>query len=189
MSDLQWELAREEFASLRATIRQRGSLRVTLFLATIIAWGMAVAASATTATIPAPPIATLLPLLVLSAGLEAVAALHFGAERIGRYLEARFEAAAPGPAWEATTTAWGQRFPGTGTDPLFAVVFLLAVLLNAVPLALDAAIRPMLAAAQLLPHGLLLWRILHLRAWARRQRIEDLARFRELLEAQQRDGR
>lgn len=176
MSDWERELAQEEFASLRATIRERGSLRVTLFLVTIIAWGAGVVA---TAAVLALPIASLLPLLVLAAGLEAVAALHIGVERIGRYLDARFDASGAGTAWEATAMAWGQRFPRTGTDPLFAVVFVLAVLLNYVPVALTAVLPELVALA--LPHGFLVWRITHLRAWARRQRAEDLARFRELL--------
>jgi hypothetical protein len=175
MSDWQRELAREEFASLRATIRERGSLRVTLFLVSIIAWGAGVVATA----ILALPIASLLPLLVLAAGLEVVAALHIGVERIGRYLDARFDASGAGTAWEATAMAWGQRFPGTGTDPLFTVVFVLAVLLNYIPVALSAVLPELVALA--LPHGFLVWRIMHLRAGARQQRAKDLARFRELL--------
>ena len=180
MSDSQADTAREEFAALRATIRERGTLRVGIFLASLAAWAIADVATAALITLP---IASLVPLLLLAAGAEAVASLHLGVERIGRYVQARFESTpAPneaGPAWERTMMAWGQRFPRTGTDPLFSVVFLLAVLLNYVPVALTAVAPEMVALA--LPHGFAVWRILHLRAWARRQRAEDLARFQELI--------
>lgn len=179
MGDWQRDLAREEFAALRATIRERGSLRVTLFLVTLIAWA---AAMVTPFSVLALPTASLVRLLVLAAGIEAIVALHLGVERVGRYLEVRFEEAADGPAWERTAMAWGQQYPGTGTDPLFGPIFALAVALNLASVLLAfQALPPATVALQGLFHALALWRLAHLRSKVRRQRPEDLARFRELL--------
>ncbi|HSL23455.1 MAG TPA: hypothetical protein VK886_18140 [Vicinamibacterales bacterium] len=183
MGDSQQDLAREEYRELRATIRQRGSLRPVLFVATLGAWGALVVA--TNAAFPLP-IATLVPLLVLAAGFETVAALHIGVERVGRYVQVRFEgdvsdsAALPaaGPAWERTAMAWGARFPGTGTDPLFSVIFLIATAINAVPLALTAALVELTVLG--MAHLAFAWRVWRVRVWATRQRKEDLATFREL---------
>lgn len=75
--------------------------------------------------------------------------------------------------------AWGARFPGTGTDPLFGIVFLLAALLNYLPVVLTGIPLEMVVYAAV--HALFIWRVLHVRRWAARQRSEDLARFRQLL--------
>jgi hypothetical protein len=182
MSDWQADTAREEFVALRATIRDRSALRVVIFLLAVAAWGIALGNQTT--LIPLP-IASLVPLLLLAAGVEAVASLHVGVERIGRYVQARFESdPAPhgiGPAWERTMMDWGQRFPRTGTDPLFSVIFLLAVLLNYIPVYLAVGVWTTPAGLVAVLHGFAIWRILYVRAWARRQRGADLARFRELL--------
>lgn len=183
MGDSQQDLACEEYRELRATIRQRGNLRPALVVATMGAWGAL--AVATSAVFPLP-IATLVPLVVLAAGFEAIAGLHMGVERIGRYVQVRFEGdlsgsaapAASDPAWERTSMAWGARFPGTGTDPLFSAIFLLAAIINAVPVALTGAL-PELAVLGL-AHLAFAWRVWRVRAWSARQRQEDLARFREL---------
>jgi hypothetical protein len=37
------------------------------------------------------PVASLIPLVVLAGGFEAIASLHLGVERIGRYVQVRFE--------------------------------------------------------------------------------------------------
>jgi fatty acid desaturase len=55
----------EEFRALRATIRERGSQRIYLFLWTLVAWA---ASTIATAALAALPVATLLPLLLLAAG-------------------------------------------------------------------------------------------------------------------------
>lgn len=181
MSDLQQDLAREEYIALRATIRERGTLRHVLFVVTLGLWGaLAVVAAAMIGL----PVATLVPLLVLAAGYEAVAALHIGVERVGRYVQVRFEgdrgdAQGPPTTWERTAMAWGARFPGTGTDPLFGVVFLAAALLNYVPVLLTGVAWEIVGFAAL--HALFIWRVVHVRLWAARQRAEDLARFRQLL--------
>jgi len=70
-----------EYKSLRDTIRERGTTRAWLLLATFMAWAALAIASA---ALVALPIATLLPLLVLAVGFETGFALHTGVERIGR---------------------------------------------------------------------------------------------------------
>ena len=75
----------DEYIALRATIRERGTARVCLFVGRHRRLGGARRS-------PRPrwrprPIATLLPLLVLASMFEAVFALHVGVERIGRYLQ------------------------------------------------------------------------------------------------------
>jgi hypothetical protein len=181
MSDSAQDLAAEEFRALRATIRERGSLRAVLFLATFGLWAALLVATVSVVALPA---ASLVPLLVLAAGFETVAALHIGVERIGRYLQVRYEAdtatdaAGPrnGPSWERTAMAWGQRFPGTGTDPLFGALFLIATVANYAAAAIGALPAELVALAVF--HGLFVLRIFRVRAWAGRQRGEDLERFR-----------
>ena len=65
--------------------------------------------------------------------LEAIHALHVGAERIGRYLQVYYEDAPDGPRWETTAMAVGPALPGGGIDPLFSVVFISATLANLIP--------------------------------------------------------
>src|SRR5207253_4116872 len=92
----------EEYRALRETIRERGTARVWVFLAGLVAWG---ALTIATAALAALPIATLLPLLVLAAAFEAVFSLHLGVERIGRYLQVFFEEDA---GWEHRAMAIGR---------------------------------------------------------------------------------
>ncbi|OLC51784.1 MAG: hypothetical protein AUH43_01735 [Acidobacteria bacterium 13_1_40CM_65_14] len=78
----------EEYSALRATIRERGTTRVWVFLVGLVAWG---ALTVATAALASTPVAVLLPLLILAAAFEAVLALHVGVERIGRYLQVFYE--------------------------------------------------------------------------------------------------
>jgi len=79
-----------EFAALRATIRERGTLRMVLVPVIFIGWaGVAVA----TVAVITVALSTLLPLLVLAAGFETLFALHVNIERIGRYVQAFHEPA------------------------------------------------------------------------------------------------
>ena len=94
----------DEYAALRATIRERGTARVSLFVAGFVAWG---ALAVGTAALASTPLASLLPLLVLAAVFEAVFALLVGVERIGRYLQV-FHEAGDGPRWEHTAMAFGR---------------------------------------------------------------------------------
>ena len=159
----------QEFAALRATIRERGTVRMILLPVAFGLW--AGAAIATTAAV-ALPIAALLPLLVLAAGFEAIYALHVNVERIGRYLQVFHE---PDGGWEHVAMAFGQRFPGRGPDALFSALFLVATALNYLPVALGGTI-PELAVAGLF-HLLLALHIGTARSRASKQRQLDLERF------------
>src|SRR5687767_14792239 len=119
-----------EYQTLRDTIRQRGTVRMALVPVIFAAWGLT--AIATTAVITAA-ISAVVPLLVLVAGFEAVFALHMNVERIGRYLQTFHETAG---GWEQVASRFGQRFPGTGPDPLFAQLFVLGISLNFLPMVL-----------------------------------------------------
>ncbi len=127
-------LEKDEFRVLRETIAVRGTLRPALMLACIVAW--AAALIAVLAWLPYP-LASLVPLLILVAGFEAIRPLHFGAERIGRYLQVFHEegAAVPPPmsdppAWERLAMVFGGGIPGAGGHPLFAPLFGMATLVN-----------------------------------------------------------
>src|SRR5258705_9989011 len=95
----------QEYAALRATIRDRGTVRMILLPVTFGLW--AGAAVATTAAIQLP-ITALLPLLVLAAGFESIYALHINVERIGRYLQVFHE---PGGGWEHVAMTFVQPLP------------------------------------------------------------------------------
>src|SRR4051812_18346735 len=93
----------EGYRALRATIASRGATRVWLFVAVIVAWAAAPIAPASLAALPA---ATLLPLLVLAAGFEAVFSVHTGVERVGRYLQVFYGSG--DREWERTIMAYGR---------------------------------------------------------------------------------
>src|SRR6266545_8027601 len=159
----------EEFAALRATIRERGTVRMILRPVTFGLW--AGAAVATTAAIQLP-IAALVPLLVLAAGFEAIYALHVNVERIGRYLQVFHE---PNGGWEHVAMTFGQRFPGRGPDALFSALFLMATALNYLPVALGGALPELVAGGML--HLVLAVHIGTARSRASQQRALDLERF------------
>jgi hypothetical protein len=165
----------EEFAALRATIRERGTIRMILLPVTFGLW--AGAAVATTAAIQLP-IAALVPLLVLAAGFESIYALHVNVERIGRYIQVFHE---PGGGWEHVAMTFGERFPGRGPDALFSTLFLIATALNYLPVALGGTM-PELVAAGLL-HLLLAFHIGTARRRASQQRKLDLERFEAIKQA------
>ena len=164
--------SQSEYEALRATIRERGTVRMILLPVTFGLWGGA--AIATTAA-DALPIVTLLPLIVLAAGFEAIYALHVNVERIGRYIQVFHE---PDGGWEHVAMAFGQRFPGKGSDALFSGLFLIATALNYLPVALGGTV-PELVVAGLL-HLLLGAHIGTARSRASRQRQQDLERFQSL---------
>ena len=74
-------LAVEEYRALRATIRERGTMRLVVALITFVAWAAGALAVVSWGSVSA---LALLPLLVLVAGFEVVFATHVGVERIGR---------------------------------------------------------------------------------------------------------
>ncbi len=178
----------DEYSALRATIRERGTVRVITFLVTLIAW--AALAIAFLISGPENVIGAVVCLLVLAAGFEAVFQIHLGVERVGRYLQVAYEerwaavapeagAAAP-PGWETTAMAYGKAYPSAGSDPLFTAIFLLATLANVLPV-IRAWQAPALFAALVFAHLIFVVRIRVARKRAGRQRGEDLERFRQML--------
>jgi hypothetical protein len=165
------ERTREEFVALRATIQSRGTARIVLVPVIFIGWAATAVATAAVITVA---ISTLVPLMVLAAGFEAIFALHVNVERIGRYLQVFHEEPR---GWEHVAMTYGQRFPG-GTDPLFSRLFVIAVSVNFLPAALGGEIPELVVLAVL--HLLLINRIRQAGAAASRQRGEDLERFRAL---------
>jgi hypothetical protein len=178
------QLAVEEYRALRATIRERGSLRMLVGALTFVSWA---ALAATLAALFVVPALGLLSLVVLAAGFEVVHAAHVGVERIGRYVEVRYENHHPtGPAWETTATSLaGRAGAGLGTDPLFSGLFVMAAVLNLIPMALmgadaEGGLRP-LAAEMAIYFGLhliLVVRVAVARRAASGQRQRDLDLFR-----------
>jgi hypothetical protein len=161
----------EEYRALRATIRERGTARVCIFVLGTVAWAtLTVASSAASA----PPVATLVPLLVLVASFEAIFALHVGVERIGRYLQVAFD-----DGWEKAAGGFGRPTGAAVVDALFVAPFLLAALCNLMP-ALIAG--PTSAELTFIggAHALFVIRVLVAKQTAGRQRAIDAARFHEL---------
>ncbi len=124
---------RSEYLVLRKTIAQRGALRPILALCGFGTWAFTLIA--VIALLPYP-VASAIPLLVLTATFECIRPLHFGAERIGRYLQVFYEESgepdrslADTPSWERVAMRFGQ-VPGVGGHPLFVPVFFLATMAN-----------------------------------------------------------
>ena len=166
-------LREAEYAALRATIRERGSLRLALVPLAFIGWaGVAVG----TAAVITVALSTLVPLLVLAAGFEAVFALHVSVERIGRYLQVFHER--PGAGWEHAAMAFGRAFPAAAPDPLFGRLFVFATSVNFVPAALGGTPVEILLLA--IVHLTLVYRVRTAQRWLAFQREEDLQRFETL---------
>lgn len=127
------DLAREEFRALRATIRERGTLRLFVVAITFVAWATLVLLAWRGGV--SVPFAALATLLLLAAGFEIVFATHVGVERIGRYLQAHYERGGQAPPrWEHEAMAIGKEPSLAGwIDPLFSPVFIAAAILNLVP--------------------------------------------------------
>ena len=124
---------RTEYLVLRSIIGQRGALRPILMLAGTAIW--AAIFIAVLVLLPYP-VAAAIPLLVLVVTFEVIRPLHFGAERIGRYLQVFYEEAGESgralgdtPAWERVAMHFGV-VPGVGGHPLFVPAFLMATALN-----------------------------------------------------------
>jgi hypothetical protein len=165
----------EEYSALRATIRERGTARVWVFVAGFAVWsGLAVA----TAALATLPIATLLPLLMLAAVFETVFSLHTAVERVGRYIQVFYEEPSE-RNWEHTAMAFGRGIRRGGTDPLFAAYFWMAAGLNLIPAALADPVAiewTVLGTA----HGLFVVHVFLARRRAAAQRAADLERFEQL---------
>jgi hypothetical protein len=162
----------DEFRSLRATIQQRGTARMVLLPVIFIGWAGTAVATAAVITVA---ISTLVPLLILVAGFEAVFALHVNVERIGRYVQAFHELEVE-PGWESTIARFGQQFPGGTVDPLFGRLFVLATSVNFLPAALGWENIAELAVLAAL-HLVFINRVRLARSFAAKQGTEDLERF------------
>ena len=165
-----------EYRALRDTIRERGTTRMWLQLATFAAWASLTIA---TAALAPWPIATLVPLLVLAVGFETSFALHTGVERIGRYVQVFFEGEDADRGWEHRIMAFGDTVRAPAIDPLLAVHFWIATVLNVVPALLANPALSEWSVVGVL-HLLLMARIGAARRQATRQRAIDLERFRQL---------
>jgi hypothetical protein len=161
-----------EYRALRDTIRQRGTVRLALVPIVFLGWA---ATSVANAAAIGLPVSTLVPLLVLAAGFEAIFALHINVERIGRYLQAFHEADG---GWEHVAMTFGQRFPSAGPDPLFAQLFVFGISINFLPVALGGELPEIVVLAVI--HLLAVYRVRRAHVIARRQRVEDLERFQSL---------
>ena len=186
MSDVHNLLRVEEYRALRTTIQQRGSLRVILAVATFSVWAVTILLASSRFVLP---YFSLVPLIVLVAGFEAVFALHIGVERIGRYIQTHHEPASDGQArWEESAMVF--RGPGAGANPLFPAVFIGATLINLTlgmlfsfdeTMAFSRADRAEWIPVALL-HVVVLIRVVLATRFAASQRARDLAEYRRLLQ-------
>jgi hypothetical protein len=158
----------DEYRALRATIGQRG---------TFFAWAATAVATAAVITVA---LSTLVPLLVLAAGFEAIYALHVNVERLGRYLQVFHE---PEGGWEHVARSFAQQFPKASPDPLFSRMFVIAVSVNYLPVALGGETTELVVLAVL--HLLFIGRVRVCRTLAARQGALDLERFEALFQAGQ----
>jgi hypothetical protein len=163
----------DEYVALRQTIRERGTARVVLVPLVFLGWAACAIATAAFITMA---VSTLVPLLVLAAGFEAIFALHVTVERVGRYLQVFHEQEAGG--WEHVAMRFGERFPGSGPDALFARLFVLAAAANFLPAALGGMWLEVAAVG--VAHLALVYRILMAQRFAATQRAADLERFTAL---------
>jgi hypothetical protein len=131
------------------------------------------------------PVAAAIPLLVLLVTFEVIRPLHFGAERIGRYVQVFYEEhGEPGrtlqdtPSWERVAMSFGT-VPGVGGHPLFVPVFLMATAINYLVVLLPRP-EPVELSVMAIPHlAFIAWLVAADRAM-RTQRALELARLREL---------
>ncbi len=171
-----------EYLVLRRTIADRGTRRPIIVLAGMAIW--AVLLIAELSLLPFP-VAASIPLMALVVTFEVIKPLHFGAERIGRYLQVFYEEDGdPGrmlsdtPSWERTAMSFGV-VPGVGVNALFVPVFFLATTINYLVVILPGPV-PTEMLAMAVPHlAFIAWLVAADRAM-RRQRAIELARMREL---------
>jgi hypothetical protein len=175
----------DEYRALREAITARTHLRVALALGGFVAWAGVLAVVLSVLPIP---IAAVLPLMVLLATFEAIGALHFGAERIGRYLQVFHEEAGGAdaplepPAWERIAMRFGPSVPGAAGHPLFVPLFALATVVNFLAVVLPGPV-PIELGAMAVPHLAVLAWLLRADRAMRAQREAELARFRALRDA------
>jgi hypothetical protein len=170
------DLSTAEYEALRATIRERGSVRVCSILIGFAVWGALLIALAAS---DLPTAAVLAPLVVLAATFEINFFIHTGVERVGRYIQVFYEERSSLTGWETTAMNYGTAFPQAGMDPIFSAVFLLAALVNFfTSMALAGEGWNLVS---LVAHLGFSYRIVRARQSAAAQRALDLDRFRQLL--------
>lgn len=171
------DLPQSEYEALRATIRERGTLRMCAVLGGFAAWGALAIALLITELQGG---VTLIPFMVLVATFEMNFFVHTGVERIGRYIQVAYEERPGATGWETTAMNYGRTFPG-GLDPLFAVIFSVSAALNFLSSLATAIRRPGWIALSLVAHLVFAYRIVAARKIAAAQRALDLDRFRSLI--------
>jgi len=171
------DLPQLEYEALRATIRERGTLRMCAVLGGLAAWGALAIALLITELQGG---VTLIPFMVLAATFEVNFFVHTGVERIGRYIQVAYEERPDATGWETTAMTYGSQFPG-GLDPLFAVIFAVSGALNFLSSLATATRRPGWIALSLVAHLVFAYRIVAARKIAAAQRTLDLDRFRSLI--------
>jgi hypothetical protein len=166
-----------EYRALRALISHRGTTRIVLLWAGIVAW----AALLAVVLVWLPfPVMSALPLLVLVATFEGARTLHFGVERIGRYLQVFHEGGGDGDAgWEHVAMALGPRVPGPGGHPLGVPVLLAATVVNGLAVVLPGPLPAEWAAMLVLHLGFVAWMVACDRRM-RAQRVSELREFERL---------
>ncbi len=179
----------EEYRALRATIRQRGTARVALGLISVMTWAALELAGFIAGV---PPIASVLGVIMLAAGFEAVFALHVGVERVGRYIQVYYERnTEEPPAWEHIAMDHGSaqptRWNWSRIDPLFTIIFLFALTVNFVPVALAGVPVEMLVYG--IAHLAVAIRIVMAHRFAQGQRAADLAMMRGARRARNQESR
>jgi len=172
------DLSTAEYVALRATIRERGTVRMCAVLIGLAVWGGLVTALLIAGR-PGPGM--LVPIMVLVATFEINFFMHTGVERIGRYIQVFYEEQTDSKAWETTAMSYGARFPSGGLDALFSIVFFAATLLNFLAFLTTTPQSPGWLAISLLAHLAFNYRIVRARRASAAQRALDLERFRNLL--------
>jgi small neutral amino acid transporter SnatA (MarC family) len=174
-----------EYDSLRTAIRMRMTLAPVLLVVVMVGWAALTLWVFTTDVVS---VATLVPLMVLAAGYEALYALHVSAERLARYLQVAYEEPivsgsatplTPTPQWETTSLYYRQRLSPVGSNALFCALFILATLVNYVPAAVSGTVEELVGIG--VAHVLFAVRIIMAGRLAARVRSEDLERLRTLL--------
>ena len=164
-----------EFAALRQTIAARGTVRVVVAVAAVVAWATLASMQGLYSDLS---LLAMVPLTVLFGGFEAVWTLHVGVERIGRFIQVSYESG-DGASWETSAMRASPGLPGAGADPLFSEVFAVASLVN---LGVAFVAQPTAVEIVLLfaAHAALLLRLARARMMAGRQRRADLDAFKTI---------
>ena len=170
------DLREAEYEALRATIRERGTLRSYAVLGGLVAWG---ALAVIVFTGRAHGALAIVPLLVLAATFEINFFVHTGVERIGRYLQVFYEEQNGSAGWETIVMGYGMRYPGSA-DPLFSLTFSACVAANLLALLATSTTHPGWLLVALAAHGVFAYRIVTARRLSSSQRAVDLDRFRTL---------